>query len=152
MIVRHRLPLLPTLAAATPALAFGHLLGRIGCFLVGDDYGRPSTLPWAVAFPEGLPPTQIPVHPTQLYEALFLGLLGWLLLRWRRQHVADGVVLGRYLVLAGTLRFLIELIRVNERVAWGLTVAQFAAAGIAGVGVVALALSRQHAFAGRNRA
>jgi phosphatidylglycerol---prolipoprotein diacylglyceryl transferase len=48
---RRRLPIVPVLATATPALAFGHLIGRIGCFLVGDDYGRPSDLPWAVAFP-----------------------------------------------------------------------------------------------------
>ena len=76
-----RWPIVPILAAATPALAFGHLIGRIGCFLVGDDYGIPSTLPWAVAFPEGLPPTTVPVHPTQLYEALGLGLLGWVLIK-----------------------------------------------------------------------
>ena len=40
-----RLPKIPVLAAATPALAIGHAIGRIGCFLVGDDYGRPSNLP-----------------------------------------------------------------------------------------------------------
>jgi len=135
-------PLTVTLAAATPALAFGHLLGRIGCFLVGDDYGRPSHLPWAVAFPEGLPPTTVPVHPTQLYEALFLGWLGWMLLRWRRRAVPDALVLGRYLVLAGSARFLIEFIRVNERVALGLTVAQWVSlilivAGVAVLGVAA---------------
>ena len=49
-------------------LALGHSIGRIGCFLVGDDYGIPSKLPWACAFPNGLPPTDIKVHPTQLYE------------------------------------------------------------------------------------
>src|SRR5512140_637225 len=78
----------PIVAAATPALAIGHLLGRIGCFLVGDDYGRPTSLPWGIAFPEGLPPTDVPVHPTQLYEAAFLGVLAWLLIRWRRSGVA----------------------------------------------------------------
>jgi len=124
-IVARGYPLTTTLAAATPALAFGHLLGRIGCFLVGDDYGRPSDLPWAVAFPEGLPPTTVPVHPTQLYEALFLGWLGWMLLRWRRRGLPNRVVLGRYLVLAGSARFIIEFIRINERVALGLTVAQW---------------------------
>ena len=77
-------PVVRVVAAATPALAFGHLLGRIGCFLVGDDYGLPTDLPWGVAFPQGLPPTDVPVHPTQLYEAIGLGVLGWLLLRWRR--------------------------------------------------------------------
>ena len=132
-------PVVSILAAATLALAFGHLIGRIGCFLVGDDYGIPSNLPWAVAFPEGLPPTTVPVHPTQLYEAVGLGLLGWLLLRWRRRGVRDAIVLGRYLVGAGTLRFLIEFIRVNERVLFGLSVAHLAAlaAIAAGVGILA---------------
>lgn len=141
-----RWPIVPILAAATPALAFGHLIGRIGCFLVGDDYGTPSNLPWAVAFPEGLPPTTVPVHPTQLYEAVGLGVLGWLLLRWRRRGVPDVVVLGRYLAGAGTLRFLIEFLRVDERVALGLSVAHFAslAAILAGIGVV-LTARRPHA-------
>ena len=137
-----RWPVLPIVAAATPALAVGHLLGRIGCFLVGDDYGRPTSLPWGVRFPEGLPPTDVPVHPTQLYEAAFLALLAWLLIRWRRAGIHDRIVLGRYLVLAGAARFGIEIVRVNTRVALGLTVAQFAALGIAAAGVVLLARLR----------
>ena len=116
VILLARWPLIPVLAAATPALAFGHLLGRIGCFLVGDDYGRPTDLPWGVAFPQGFPPIAVPVHPAQLYEAAFLGWLGWMLLRWRRRGIAAQLVLGRYLMLAGTGRFAIEFIRVNERV------------------------------------
>ena len=124
---RKRLPKIAVLAAATPGLAVGHAIGRIGCFLVGDDYGRPTDLPWAVAFPEGLPPTAVPVHPTQLYEAAALIPLALLLLRWRRQGRADHVVLGAYLVLAGSLRFVIEFIRVNERVLGILSVAHLAA-------------------------
>jgi phosphatidylglycerol---prolipoprotein diacylglyceryl transferase len=137
-----RLPKIAVLAAATPALAFGHLIGRIGCFLVGDDYGKPSDLPWAVAFPQGLPPTTVPVHPTQLYEALGLGMLGWMLLRWRRQGMDDVVVLGRYLVAAGALRFGIEFIRVDVRVFWGLSVAHLASLAVIAVGVGMLAASR----------
>lgn len=140
-----RWPIVPMLASAVPALAFGHLLGRIGCFLVGDDYGSPTSLPWGVAFPEGLPPTVVPVHPTQLYEAAFLGCLGWLLLRWRRQGVSDPELIGRYLLLAGTARFLIEFIRINERVALGLTVAQFASLATMAVGMVWLAARRSPA-------
>src|SRR6202040_4201313 len=48
---RRRLPKLAVLAAATPALAIGQAIGRMGCFLVGDDYGRPTDPPWGVAFP-----------------------------------------------------------------------------------------------------
>jgi phosphatidylglycerol:prolipoprotein diacylglycerol transferase len=138
MLHRGRVPLIPALAAATPALAIGHAIGRIGCFLVGDDYGRPSDLPWAVAFPEGLPPTIVPVHPTQLYEATALAVIAWLLVRWRRQHVPDGVVLGRYFVLAGATRFLIEFIRVNLRIVGPFTLAQVISLSLVVVGVILL--------------
>jgi phosphatidylglycerol---prolipoprotein diacylglyceryl transferase len=134
-ILSHGWPVIAVLAAATPALAFGHLLGRIGCFLVGDDYGGPTNLPWGVAFPEGLPPTTVPVHPTQLYEAVGLGVIGWLLLRWRARGVRDAIVLGRYLVMAGMLRFALEFIRVNDRVALGLSVAHLASLLVAAAGV-----------------
>jgi len=117
-------PLVRGLAAASPGLALGHAIGRVGCFLVGDDYGRPSTLPWAVAFPKGLPPTDVPVHPTQLYEAIPLAALAWILLRWRRQGVSDAVVLSRYLMLAGALRFAVEFLRVNAPVLGPFTLAQ----------------------------
>jgi phosphatidylglycerol---prolipoprotein diacylglyceryl transferase len=135
-------PIVVTLAAATPALAFGHAIGRIGCFLVGDDYGRPTDLPWGVAFPEGRPPTTVRVHPTQLYEAVGLGVLGWLLLRWRRSGVPEPIVLGRYLLAAGTLRFAIEFIRVNERVAFGLTVAHLVSIAVVAVGAGMLVTHR----------
>ena len=135
VIARRRLPVVATLAAATPGLAAGHAIGRIGCFLVGDDYGRPSDLPWAVAFPEGLPPTDVPVHPTQLYEAAALVVVTWALLRWRRHGTPDPVVLARYLVLAGSIRFAIEFIRVNVRVIGPLTVAHLVSLALVVAGV-----------------
>ena len=138
-IAIRRWPIAPTLAAAAPALAFGQMIGRIGCFLVGDDYGHPSDLPWAVAFPEGLPPTTVPVHPTQLYEAMGLGLLGYLLLRWRLRGVSDAGILGRYLVSAGLLRFLIEFLRVNEPLAFGVSVAHIVSMVAIALGVMLLA-------------
>jgi phosphatidylglycerol:prolipoprotein diacylglycerol transferase len=135
---RRHLPKLAVLAAATPALAVGHAIGRIGCFLVGDDYGRPTSLPWGVAFPEGLPPTLVPVHPTQLYEAAALVPLAWLLFRWRREGRSDRQVLGRYLVGAGAIRFAIEFLRINERVLAGLSVAHLASLGAIACGLVLL--------------
>ncbi|MDE0884512.1 MAG: prolipoprotein diacylglyceryl transferase [Myxococcota bacterium] len=112
---------IPTLAfsnAVAPALAVGQSLGRIGCFLVGDDYGRVSSVPWAVAFPNGSPPTFDRVHPTQLYE------VGWLLpvalfLWWRRDK--SPFLLGEYLVLNGAGRIVIENWRVNPKVFLGMT-------------------------------
>jgi len=142
---RQRVPIVPTLAAATPALAIGHAIGRIGCFLVGDDYGRPSDVPWAVAFPQGLPPTDMRVHPTQLYEALALAVVAWLLIRWRRRNVPDAVVLGRYLVLAGSIRFAIEFIRVNVRVVGPLTLAHLVSLALVIIGVAMLAFRRREA-------
>ncbi len=139
MIRIKRWPAVAVLAAAAPALAVGQMLGRIGCFLVGDDYGRPTTLPWGVAFPQGLPPTMERVHPTQLYEAAFLALLGWILIRWRRNGVPDRIVLGRYLVLAGAFRFALEFVRVNVRVEGPFTVAHFFALLIVIIGAAVLA-------------
>jgi phosphatidylglycerol:prolipoprotein diacylglycerol transferase len=104
--------------------------------MVGDDYGRPSDLPWAVAFPEGLPPTDVPVHPTQLYEAVALAVIAWALVRWRRWAVPDALVLGRYFVLAGTTRFAIEFIRVNVRVFGPFTVAHLLSFALVAAGAV----------------
>lgn len=132
---RRGIPIVPALAAATPALAIGHAIGRIGCFLVGDDYGRPTDLPWGVAFPRGLPPTTVPVHPTQVYEAAGLAVIAWILIRWRRAGTADAIVFGRYLALAGALRFAIEFIRVNAQVAGPLTLAQIFSLAIIVVGL-----------------
>ena len=131
-------PVLKVLAAATPALAVGQLLGRIGCFLVGDDYGHPTSLPWGVAFPEGLPPTTERVHPTQIYEAIFLGFFAWVLIRWRRAGVSDRVVLGRYFIGVGAFRFALEFLRVNIRVLGPLTLAHMFAAGVVVLGVILL--------------
>ena len=139
VVWRRRWPLVPLLAAAAPAVAVGQMLGRVGCFLVGDDYGLPTSLPWGVAFPKGLPPTPVPVHPTQLYEAAFLGILAALLVYWRRRGVADRTLVARYALLAGGFRFLLEFLRVNVRVAGGLTVAQYAALALLVAGLVLIA-------------
>jgi phosphatidylglycerol---prolipoprotein diacylglyceryl transferase len=137
-----RLPPIATLAAATPGLAIGHAIGRIGCFLVGDDYGHPTTLPWGVAFPQGLPPIDVPVHPTQLYEAAALVPVFLLLLRLRQQGRPDTAVLGTYLVLAGAIRFAIEFLRVDRRVLGMLSVAHFASLAAIVAGFVLLARPR----------
>jgi len=139
-----RLPVVTVLSAATPALAIGHAIGRVGCLLVGDDYGRPTDLPWGVAFPEGLPPTLVPVHPTMIYEALALLPLAWLLMRARGRRAPDAVVLGAYLAAAGTIRFFVEFLRINVWVAGPLSVAHIAAllAVAAGCGLLLTARSR----------
>jgi phosphatidylglycerol:prolipoprotein diacylglycerol transferase len=151
MLRRRRIPIVPALAAATPALAAGHAIGRLGCFLVGDDYGRPSDLPWAVAFPLGLPPTDVRVHPTQLYEAIALAGISAMLIRWRRRHVPDPVVLGRYVVLAGSTRFAIEFIRVNARLLGPLTLAHLISLTLVVIGAVILLQHRTGMLHGMER-
>jgi len=140
---RRRIPILRALAAAAPALAIGHAIGRIGCFLVGDDYGQPTDLPWGVAFPQGLPPTTVAVHPTQLYEAVGLAVIAWLLIRWRQREVSDVVVFARYLVLAGALRFGIEFVRVNAPIAGPLTLAQLFSGAMILAGMWIIAAKRR---------
>ena len=138
LLHRYRVPLITGLAAASPALAIGHAIGRIGCFLVGDDYGTPTTLPWGIAFPEGLPPTSVPVHPTQLYEAAALAVLAVVLFRLRRTGASDRLILGTYLGAAGTIRFLIEFVRVNAPVAGPLTLAQLWSLALISAGAILL--------------
>lgn len=107
-----------------PGIALGYAVGRIGCQLAGDgDYGVPSDLPWAMAYPDGTVPTTELVHPTPIYETLAMGLATVVL--WNlRDRFAPGVLFGLYLVIAGVERFLVEIIRRNESVVAGLTLAQ----------------------------
>ena len=118
-----------------PLILLGYAIGRLGCFLVGDDYGIPSSLPWAMSFPEGLPPTTtsvfeyqfpwvdisglpagvIKVHPTQMYETLICSILFYLLWSKRNNILVPGSLFFQYLILAGSERFIIEFLRTNEK-------------------------------------
>lgn len=121
---------------AAPAAAIGYGVGRIGCFLSGDGcYGIPTSLPWGMSFPNGIDPTTVHVHPTPLYEMAAALVIGWWL--WRRggKAHATGAILGQYLALSGIARFLVEFIRRNPKVIWGLSNAQLASAGAALVGI-----------------
>ena len=110
---------------AAPFLVLGHGIGRIGCFLVGDDYGIPTNLPWAIAFPNGLPPTNIPVHPTQLYEMLAYFIIFFYLRYRKRNQTFSGEIIFEYLFLCGLSRFMVEFIRTNTKYIFGLSGAQY---------------------------
>jgi phosphatidylglycerol---prolipoprotein diacylglyceryl transferase len=163
-----RLPLRTLLDAIAPALVTGYMLGRVGCFSVNDDYGLPSHLPWAVAFPQGSPPTTarnlaeqfhavlpagtrpdqlLTVHPTELYEIALSLLIFWLLWRWRNHRHAAGWLFGVYLILSNLERILVEFVRAkDDRILAGFTVAQIVGLLLALVGaflVVRLARSPQ---------
>ena len=147
LVVRRRhLPVVRTADAAAPAMALGYAVGRVGCFLVGDDYGVPTSLPWGVRFPVGLPPTDagslraqfgisipadvpsdelLAVHPTQLYETIAsLGV--WALAMWAlRRFKRPGSVTLLVLALMAGERFLVEFLRAkDDRLLGVFTVAQ----------------------------
>ena len=99
-----------------PYLILGHAIGRIGCFLVGDCYGKPTNLPWGMSFPLGTPPTLKIVHPTQLYEVLTgLSIFLYLIYKRERNHSYKGQIMYEYLFLAGLARFCVEFLRINPR-------------------------------------
>ena len=110
---------------AAPFLVLGHGIGRIGCFLVGDDYGIPTNLPWAIAFPNGLPPTNIAVHPTQLYEMSAYFIIFFYLRYRKRNQTFSGEIIFEYLFLGGLSRFMVEFIRINTKFIFGLSGAQY---------------------------
>ena len=128
--VMARIGAIRTLDLAAPAAAFGYGIGRIGCFLSGDGcYGIPTTLPWGMSFPHGIEPVFVPVHPTPLYElggGLLIGT--WLWIRGGKMRPTGGI-LGEYLVLTGLARFLVEFLRRNPHVMWGMSNAQLASLG-----------------------
>lgn len=162
---RLRVPLRWTMQLAAPALAAAYALGRIGCFLVNDDYGRPTALPWGVKFPQGLPPSTaenlknlfgipIPtgidpatvraVHPTQLYEVAAMLAVFAVLWSLRKRGRPVGWLFGFYLVFAGIERFLVEILRAkDDRFLGPFTLAQLASAIIVVIGITLLYAWRQ---------
>ena len=156
--MRLKVPTRWTLEITAPALPAAYALGRMGCFMVGDDYGVPTSLPWGVQFPQGIPPTtagslasnfgvHIPagttpetllaVHPTQIYEAIIMIAVFMFLWSRRKRSRGTGWLFGVYLVLAGTERFLVEILRAKEDRLFGeFTLAQVVALVIVAVGVI----------------
>ena len=133
-VYRKKLNWLEIADLAAPFLVLGHGIGRIGCFLVGDDYGIASNLPWAIAFPKGLPPTDITVHPTQLYEmAAYFSIFFYLRYRKRNQQF-KGEIMFEYLFLGGLSRFMVEFIRTNTKYLFDLSGAQYLSILMIGIG------------------
>lgn len=157
-IHRMELPLRKTVDLCAPALALAYAVGRVGCFLVGDDYGRPTDSWVGIAFPEGSPPTTVtaleqyfgvqvdpalvaehgtvvPVHPTQLYEIGLSLLIFGFLWRIRRHRHAPGWLLMLWLVLAGAERFAVEFFRAKDDRFFGMiTLAQVISVGLVAFG------------------
>ena len=127
-----------------PGVALAQGFGRIGCFLAGCCYGRPTASPIGVIFPaDSLAPAGIPLLPTQLFSAAGDFLIALALLRLERRNGKDGELLVWYLLLYGTGRFLLEFFRSDPRGTVGVfSTSQFISLFIVAAGVV-LALSRR---------
>jgi phosphatidylglycerol---prolipoprotein diacylglyceryl transferase len=115
---RHRaVPFWAVADLTAPAIALGQAIGRIGCLMAGDDYGRAANLPWAVTFTDpdaaaiGGAPLGVPLHPVQLYESAACAILFVLLERLARRRHRDGDVILAYTVLYAAVRFVLEFYR-----------------------------------------
>lgn len=141
LIRRNRLPLGLVAGAAAVPLTLAYGIGRLGCLLAGDGtYGRPTSLPWGMTFRHGVVPTDVPVHPTPLYEALAALVIAALL--WAlAKHSAPVAVFGAYLALSGIARFLVEYLRINQPAFLGLTQPQLWSLVSLAVGVVLIVRS-----------
>ena len=156
LIWRHKADYFTVTDAAAPALAIGYSLGRIGCFLVGDDYGRPTSSWVGIAFPKGSPPTTaealrqfgahvdpsvpayaiLKVHPTQLYESSAALVMFFILMSLSRRPHVRGRVFGAFLVLMGIERFLVEIVRAkDDRFLGPFTIAQLISVILVFIGV-----------------
>jgi phosphatidylglycerol:prolipoprotein diacylglycerol transferase len=126
-----------------PSLALGYAIGRVGCQLSGDgDYGKAWDGPWAMAYPDGVVATDVPVHPTPIYETLAMGLVAYAL--WQlRDRYAPGRLFALYLLLAGLERFLVEFLRRNDPAALGLTTPQWVSLAMMAAGAAWIARTRQ---------
>jgi len=116
-IRRYRLPALRLCDGFAPGLAFGHVLGRFGCFAAGCCYGKHTDRFWGVTFTNPLAntlsgtPLNLPLEPTQLIEAA-AEFFNFLLLTWLlRRKKFDGQVFGSFMILYGTERYFIEFLR-----------------------------------------
>ena len=109
-----------------PGIAVGVAVGRIGCFLKGCCYGKPTSLPWGVDFGD-----HVLRHPTQLYEGLFmLGMFFYLEKIKTRPGLKPGELFKILMIAYFIFRFLIEFIRVEKPAFWGMTVFQVIALGV----------------------
>lgn len=127
---RHHLSLWKLGDIWAPAAAIGQSIGRIGCFMAGCCYGKPTDLKWGVVFthPESLAPLNVPLHPTQIYSSISGFLIFLILILLHTKKKFDGQVLLWFLILHSTARLVIERFRGDDRgMLWGtsMSITQF---------------------------
>ncbi|MEO5918770.1 MAG: prolipoprotein diacylglyceryl transferase [Candidatus Limnocylindrales bacterium] len=143
---RRGMPVLVALDVAAPAAAIGQALGHVGCLIGGDSFGIPTDLPWAIVYrnPNAMAPLNIPLHPTQAYEAILLALLFaalWLN-RERLGRLGGGVVASAYLIGLAAIRFGLFFLRDEPDVFLGLKTAQLIGLGIALLAIALFTVAR----------
>ena len=113
----HRLPVWKLIDLISPLIALGLSCGRIGCFLAGCCYGKETSLPWAVVFrnPDSLARLNVPLHPTQLYDAANGFVLFFFLTWMEKRKTFDGQIFWLFLFLYSIMRFFIEIFRGDPR-------------------------------------
>jgi phosphatidylglycerol---prolipoprotein diacylglyceryl transferase len=116
-IRRHKLNILLMGDLFAPSIAIGQAIGRIGCFMAGCCYGRPASLPWSITFtnPDSMAPLNIPLHPTQLYDALSNFIIFIIILILSPLKKFNGQVIIWFLVMHSTARLIIERFRGDDR-------------------------------------
>lgn len=145
LVLKHyQKPIGPYADLIAPLLLLGQAFGRIGCFFAGCCHGSACELPWAVTFPYASPPADFPVHPTQLYESLYNFIMFFVIVKLIRPRLKIAwQTFAIYLLAAGGERFLIEFIRVNPRILFGLTSAQLTSLAMVFAGAIILTLTRK---------
>jgi phosphatidylglycerol:prolipoprotein diacylglycerol transferase len=150
-IKRHGLPLWTTCDMFAPGIALGHVVGRVGCLMAGCCYGTPTSVPWAITFTDPFAaanvgtPLNVPLHPTQLYEAgAELLILIFLLVTERKGRTFPGRTFWGYMFLYAVSRFVIEFYRGDERgLILGLSTSQFISLILAPLSVIMLVRLRR---------
>lgn len=143
LIIRRGFKWLEFADMVAPLIILGYAIGRIGCLLVGDDYGVSTDVPWAMTFPIGTPPTTVPVHPTQIYETLLGFGIFAILWKLRGKLKPTGSLFSLYLILAGLERFSIEFIRTNTHYFFSLSGAQIISILMVLLGTIMIVRLRQ---------
>src|SRR5829696_162443 len=123
---RHKMPVWQVTDVFAPGIALGHVVGRLGCLFAGCCFGKPTSVPWAITFHSEYAaqnvgtPLNVPLHPTQLYEAgAELLILGILLATEKKGRPFPGRTFWGYMFLYGISRFIIEFYRGDARGAVG---------------------------------
>jgi phosphatidylglycerol:prolipoprotein diacylglycerol transferase len=144
LVKRYKLPVWKTGDLIAPGVALGHVIGRLGCLLAGCCFGRPTTMPWAITFHDPLAglnvgtPLDVPLHPTQLYDAgAELIILIALLATEKKGRPFAGRTFWLYMLLYAITRYIVEIYRGDDR---GIFFSTFSTSQLVSLAIVPLSV------------